>query len=104
MDGTVRALNVFNGELIAGGYFETAGNYNSLYWGRWGVPDIIEGDLNHDCAVDWFDAGRFVERWLDDDCLHNGWCYEADLNYDTRVNFLDYSKLAASWLEGDSEP
>jgi len=41
----------------------------------------------------------FVERWLDEDCLYNGWCYEADLNYDGGVDFLDYAELAANWLE-----
>jgi hypothetical protein len=62
------------------------------------VPEPIEGDLNHDCFVDWLDLKLLVERWLDDGCLYNGWCYEADLNYDLKVDFEDFAKLADSWL------
>jgi hypothetical protein len=40
----------------------------------------------------------FVERWLNENCFCNGWCYEADLNYDSSVDFLDYAELAVSWL------
>jgi hypothetical protein len=64
------------------------------------VPEPIEGDLNHDCAVDLHDLQWLVERWLDDDCMYNGWCYEADLNYDFKVDFDDFTKLAGNWLEG----
>ncbi len=65
------------------------------------VPNPIKGDLNHDCGVGFYDLALFVERWLDDDCLYNGWCYEADLNYDGGVNFSDYAELASHWLEGE---
>ncbi len=64
------------------------------------MPQVIEGDLNHDCAVNWLDLKWFVEQWLDDDCMYNGWCYEADLNYDFAVDFKDFAKLAGNWLEG----
>jgi hypothetical protein len=97
----VFALTAYNGELIAGGDFTTVGDYASPYWARWGVPEAYKGDLNHDCQVDYSDVERFVERWLDEDCLYNGWCYEADLNYDLSVDFLDYADLAASWRRGE---
>jgi hypothetical protein len=35
---SVRALTVFNDQLIVGGYFKTAGGLVSSYWARWGTP------------------------------------------------------------------
>jgi hypothetical protein len=99
MSGTnisVSALTIYNGELIAGGSFSV----NSAYLARWGLPEVYMGDLNHDCAVDWFDAALFAKRWLNEDCMYNGWCYEADLNYDFIVDFEDFAKLADNWLAG----
>lgn len=100
VNNQVSALTVYNGRLIAGGYFTTAGGEPAACIARWGPPTVIEGDLNHDCSVDETDLGLFAQRWIDEDCLYNGWCYEADLNYDTRVDFLDYVRLAYNWLEG----
>jgi hypothetical protein len=73
---------------------------DSSYWARWGLPQVIAGDLNHNGVVDWFDVGWLAENWLDQECMYNGWCYEADLNYDFIVDFKDFSKLGANWLEG----
>jgi hypothetical protein len=73
---------------------------DSSYWARWGLPQVIAGDLNHNCVVDWFDVGWLAENWLDQECMYNGWCYEADLNYDFTVDFEDFAKLADNWLEG----
>ena len=100
MNSIVKALTVYNGELIAGGSFTSAGGRSSYYWARWGVPEVYIGDLNHDCIVDWSDLDWFAERWLNQDCLYNGWCYEADLNYDFTVDFKDFAALAGNWLIG----
>jgi len=70
---------------------------DSSYWARWGLPQVIAGDLNHNGVVDWFDVGWLAENWLDEDCMYNGWCYEADLNYDFAVDFADFAKLGANW-------
>jgi hypothetical protein len=77
--------------------------FDEARWVDWTVPNHnpIHGDLNHDCWVGYFDLGLFVERWLDEDCSYNEWCYEADLNYDGVVDFSDYAELAAKWLEGE---
>jgi hypothetical protein len=64
------------------------------------TPLVIEGDLNHDCMVDYADLGLLAAHWLEQDCLYNGWCYEADLNYDGKVDFLDFALFAQHWLEG----
>jgi hypothetical protein len=100
MNASVSALTIYDGELVAGGFFTTVGGIPSMYWARWGVLNPIEGDLNHDCAVDWFDVEWLVGQWLYDDCMYNGWCYEADLNYDFGVDFSDFDKLGSNWLKG----
>jgi hypothetical protein len=103
-NGGVNALIGYNGELIAGGWFTTAGGVDSAYWARWGLPVVYKGDLNHDCVLNWYDVEWLVGRWLDDDCMYNGWCYEADLNYDFKVDFADFAKLGDNWrppLVGD---
>ena len=159
MNQNVYASTVYNGELIVGGNFSTAGGGVSAYWARWGnthpegdfsdngrvdfedfailasywaentcgQPDWCHGadmdknqivdeqdladfaldwldirvrgasDLNHDCAIDELDLAWLVERWLDQDCLYNGWCDEADLNYDLSVDFADFDVLASGW-------
>jgi hypothetical protein len=96
----VLGLSVYKGELIVGGDFTTAGGESSAYIARWGVPEVYKGDLNHNCRVSYADLEWFAERWLNDDCVHTGWCYEADLNYDGVVDLLDYAELAASWRYG----
>jgi hypothetical protein len=75
--------------------------FDEARWIDWILPYFIKGDLNHDCLVGYSDLGLFVERWLDEDCLSNGWCYEADLTYNGRVDLFDYAELTANWLEGE---
>jgi hypothetical protein len=98
---SIAAFTTYKGELIAGGSFTTAGGVASANWARWGAPEVYEGDLNHDCSVDLYDLSLLVERWLNDDCMYNGWCYEADLNYDFKVDFADFDNMAANWLAGE---
>ena len=56
-------------------------------------------ELNHDCAVNNSDLQLFTQKWLNADCLYNGWCEEADLNYDTKVDLLDFAVFANHWLQ-----
>ncbi|MBN2592636.1 MAG: hypothetical protein JXA81_03940 [Sedimentisphaerales bacterium] len=95
----VSGLTVYEGELIAGGSFTAAGGTSAARVARWGLPVIYKGDLNHDCVVNWLDLKWLVDRWLDEDCISNGWCYEADLNYDFIVNFEDSANLGDNWLQ-----
>jgi hypothetical protein len=64
----VNALAVYNGELIAGGGFATAGGHVSAYFARWACERCI-GDLNCDGFIDFGDINPFVL------CLSNfdGW-------------------------------
>jgi len=60
--GVVWALTAYNGELIAGGNFTTAGGQVSAYWARWGCPCPADCDQNR--VLDLFDflcfQGSFV--------------------------------------------
>ncbi len=59
-----------------------------------------DSSLSRLIKVDERDLDWLAERWLNQDCLYNGWCYEADLNYDLAVDFKDFAKLAEHWLQG----
>jgi hypothetical protein len=54
-------------------------------------PDIVAGDLDGDCAVDWLDLKIMTDKWLDMGCCE-------DLYKDDKVNFKDFAILADSWL------
>jgi hypothetical protein len=95
---SVAALTPYNGDLIAGGSFGYAGIYPSLNWAKWGVPQPIQGDLNHDCAVNLFDLRILADNWLRRDCKYTGFCNEADLNYDHQIDFLDFTLFTDNWL------
>jgi hypothetical protein len=96
-DNIVSAMTNYRGDLIAGGWFTKAGGIPAMRWARWGVPEPIEGDLNHDCVLDLLDLKLFVEQWLNHDCLQTGWCNEVDLNYDSAVDFSDFADFADAY-------
>ncbi len=66
-----------------------------------GAQQCPEGDLNEDCAVDFWDLRILVENWLDPDCLSPD-C-EADLDGIPGVDMADFALLAANWSEDYSE-
>ncbi len=90
---SVSALTVYNGELIAGGNFTTAGEYVSAYWAHWG-PEVPLGDLNGDCSVGVSDLLILLANWGScadcDDC-------PADLDGDCTVGIADLLILLANW-------
>ena len=98
------ALTVYNGELIAGGYFTTAGGQVSAYWARWGCPHR-HGDLNCDGTVDFGDINPFVlalsnpsayaQTFPDCDIL------VGDMNCDGSADFGDINPFVACLLYGD---
>jgi hypothetical protein len=59
MNGLVYALTVYNGELIAGGGFTTAGGQVSAYFARW-VCTVCPADQNCDGQIDLRDINPFV--------------------------------------------
>jgi hypothetical protein len=62
VNGTVRALTVYNGELIVAGDFTTAGGQVSFYWARWDplTARFVAADFNEDCHVDNSDLQIFA--------------------------------------------
>ena len=89
-------LTVYNGELIAGGSFTTAGGQVSAYWARWG-PDVPLGDLDGDCTVGRTDLDILLDTWgLCADCKLPGDC-PADLDGDCTVGVVDLLILLGNW-------
>jgi hypothetical protein len=58
----VEALTVYNGELIAGGWFTTAGGNASDFWARWFCAEPArDADFDGDQDVDGDDFAHFVQ-------------------------------------------
>jgi hypothetical protein len=102
----VYALTVYNGELIAGGNFTTAGGEVSAYWARWDCP-YRRGDLDCNGAVDFRDINPFVlalsnpgayaQTYPDCDILIG------DMNCDASVDFGDINPFVACLSNGDCD-
>jgi hypothetical protein len=58
----VAALTAHGDELVAGGYFTTAGGQVSTCWARWACLRF-QGDLNGDGCVDQADLGILLADW-----------------------------------------
>ncbi len=63
------------------------------------VPSMAkpQGDLNHDCVVDYLDLELMAEQWLSTEMGDAQ--PTADLQGDGRVNLSDFSGLSRTWLE-----
>jgi hypothetical protein len=73
----VSALSFYNGELVAGGGFITAGGSVSAYWARWG-PACPRGAMNCDLVLDEADVPLFVDALLSDSALSTCDAYTAN--------------------------
>jgi hypothetical protein len=63
----------------------------------------VQGDLNGDCRVDFFDFAVFANQWLRTDCASgNNFCNGADFQPDANVNFFDLLIFAQNWLVNKS--
>ena len=92
----VNAVTVYDGELIAGGWFTTADGQVSAYWARWG-PDVPLGDLDGDCTVGRTDLDILLATWGPcADCKLPGDC-PADLDGDCTVGVVDLLILLGNW-------
>jgi hypothetical protein len=76
-------------------YFEDI----QLYKKRICPIDIIAGDLNGDCAVDYRDLKIITDNWLAD-CTAPENCGGADFEPDGDVDLFDFSDFAMQWLWG----
>lgn len=57
-------------------------------------------DITRDEAVDMLDLVDLAAVWLDEPCVHPGWCGAGDLDLSGKVDLNDFTKLGRSWLEG----
>jgi hypothetical protein len=115
MNSYVYALTVYDGQLIAGGYFTTAGDVNASAIARWD-------------GTNWQPLGSGMNRYVYALTVYNGeliaggdfttaggkasayWArwglptvYEGDLNHDCYVNEYDLAWLFDYWLSDDCE-
>jgi len=68
----------------------------TLRWLR-PCPYILQGDINSDCIVDFFDFTLLAKQWLNS-CTSPYWCDECDIGHTGAVNMLDLAFLAQHWL------
>jgi hypothetical protein len=59
---------------------------------------ILQGDLNADCVVDFYDYAILANQWLDSTCSAPFWCDEADINKAGSVDLLDMELQMNNWL------
>jgi hypothetical protein len=60
-------------------------------------PYILEGDINYDCVVDFYDYTLLADQWHGS-CSYPYWCDEADIDQSTAVDLMDLYLLAQNWL------
>jgi hypothetical protein len=94
----VFALTVYDGELIAGGYFTIAGNSFSAHWARWGITHP-EGDFSDNGRVDLQDFAILVSYWNQNFCGQPDWCHGADMDKNQIVDEQDLADFALDWLD-----
>ena len=97
VDAEVRAMAVFNGQLVVGGKFTSAGGKSASYVAIWSKPvdtDALLGDVNCDAVIDLADVvllGNFLDGLVDESTT----CLECagDVDIDGDVDESDYSQL-----------
>jgi len=73
--------------------------YVTFHWLR-PCPYILEGDINYDCVVDFFDFSLVANQWLNS-CNGSSpsyWCDEADMDKLGEVDFYDLDIMIENWL------
>ncbi|MDD5064570.1 MAG: hypothetical protein PHQ35_07435 [Phycisphaerae bacterium] len=66
--------------------------------------NVIEGDLDSDCAVDMYDFSYFASHWLQTPCTSPDWCGYADITRNGSVGFEDLAVFVSNWLDEISFP
>ena len=101
----VEALTVYNGQLIAGGRFYTAGGQVSFNWARWTGCPLPAADFNSDGHVDEKDSHIFATCATGPGVPHDGseTCQQADLDHDNDVDQSDFGMFQRC-LTGEDVP
>ena len=69
---------------------------------EWDGCTAVDGDINGDCKVDFYDYGMMASWWLDTECnKSNDWCEWADFDQAVpgHVDMADVTVLAEIWLK-----
>lgn len=66
--------------------------------GDWKHP-YPDGDVTHDCRVDYEDLAVLVSFWLDQIIAPENPAAIADIHSDNIINFKDWAVMSDSWLE-----
>ena len=92
--GGVFALTAFDGKLIAGGAFTTAGGQASAFWARWGLAgEYPAGDLDCDDDVDLDDWSLFATCLAGPQEYYLPGCLPADLDRDGDSDLSDSARM-----------
>ncbi len=62
-----------------------------------GCPYVLEGDIDGNCKVDFFDLDLLASEWLNN-CDSSTWCNNCDINQSSMVDFADFAIMAKNWL------
>ncbi|MCH9057150.1 MAG: hypothetical protein IIB55_00825 [Planctomycetes bacterium] len=89
---SVYTLTEYNGELIAGGWFTTAGGQVSAYWARWGCPCPADCDQNR--ILDIFDFLCFQNSFV------LGEPYACDCDPDPLCDIFDFLCFQNAFVAG----
>jgi len=90
------------GNLVGGGddvYLSSSYFYAQFeHAGEQPSPEL-EGDINRDSKVDFYDFAFLAEQWTQTQCSEPNWCSETDLDYSGDVGFTDLMTIAQNWLK-----
>lgn len=64
----------------------------------WYQYPCVDGDFDHDCAVDFSDFAVFALYWLQSGCEDPNWCGGADFDNSGKVDIEDLAVLVKHWL------
>ncbi len=64
----------------------------------WYQYPCVDGDFDHDCAVDFSDFAVFALYWLQSGCEDPNWCGGADFDNSGKVDMEDLAVLVEYWL------
>ena len=72
---------------------------SSLVTFRWlrPCPYILQGDINYDCIVDFYDYALLANEWFNS-CSGPYWCDEGDIDQNESVDLIDLGLLTQNWL------
>jgi RHS repeat-associated protein len=81
-------------------------NYDNQYRlisESWAGPEFLQGDLNHDYDVDFYDFAHLARYWLAS-CVAPDYCGDADIDETNFVDWKDLDIIIKDWLDDRPNP